>query len=286
MIALGKVTQSGPSRMLRGYWPFRVTMIAVLVMFAPLTGVRGLKSVWLKAPVAVTPGQSATLQCNYDLEGEELYTVKWYKGREEFFRYVPKEHPHTRIFPLPGVNVDLNASGPDRVVLRDVQMNLAGRYSCEVSADAPNFHTTVVSVSMQVVHMLQDDPTIILEKNRYSVGDVLRGNCTTPPSDPAANITWFINGNEIPASYISRRHTKENKFITEAGLEYEVNTFSSGKMEVICRADVFAIYSTQSEVFLDEERPRLASVVGGVCSGRLCGWKLLSMLLLIVYCSR
>uniref|UniRef100_T1I2J2 Ig-like domain-containing protein n=1 Tax=Rhodnius prolixus TaxID=13249 RepID=T1I2J2_RHOPR len=114
-------------------------------------GVRGLKSVWLKAPVAVTPGQSATLQCNYDLEGEELYTVKWYKGREEFFRYVPKEHPHTRIFPLPGVNVDLNASGPDRVVLRDVQMNLAGRYSCEVSADAPNFHTTVVSVSMQVV---------------------------------------------------------------------------------------------------------------------------------------
>lgn len=44
-----------------------------------------------------------------------------------------------------------NASGPDRVVLRDVQMNLAGRYSCEVSADAPNFHTTVVSVSMQVV---------------------------------------------------------------------------------------------------------------------------------------
>lgn len=45
--------------------------------------------------------------------------------------------------------------------------------------------------------MLQDDPTIILEKNRYSVGDVLRGNCTTPPSDPAANITWFINGNEV-----------------------------------------------------------------------------------------
>lgn len=72
------------------------------------TGVRGLKSVWLKAPVAVTPGQSATLQCNYDLEGEELYTVKWYKGREEFFRYVPKEHPHTRIFPLPGVNVDVS----------------------------------------------------------------------------------------------------------------------------------------------------------------------------------
>ena len=59
-------------------------------------------------PAAVSPGDTVTLQCSYDLEGDELYTVKWYKGRQEFFRYVPKELPHTRVFPLPGVNVDVS----------------------------------------------------------------------------------------------------------------------------------------------------------------------------------
>lgn len=72
------------------------------------TGVGGLRDVAVKVPVAVSPGDTVTLQCSYDLEGDPLYTVKWYKGRQEFFRYVPKELPHTRVFPLPGVNVDVS----------------------------------------------------------------------------------------------------------------------------------------------------------------------------------
>lgn len=73
-----------------------------------VTGVGGLRNVEIRAPLAVPPGSSATLTCHYDLEGDPLYTVKWYKGRQEFFRYVPKELPHTRVFPLPGVNVDVS----------------------------------------------------------------------------------------------------------------------------------------------------------------------------------
>jgi Immunoglobulin V-set domain. len=72
------------------------------------TGVGGLRNVVVDVPVAVKPGATVTLQCSYDLEGDELYTVKWYKGKHEFFRYVPKELPHTRVFPLPGVNVDVS----------------------------------------------------------------------------------------------------------------------------------------------------------------------------------
>ncbi|KAG8334327.1 hypothetical protein J6590_092867 [Homalodisca vitripennis] len=49
---------------------------------------------------------TASLLCLYDLEGDQLYTVKWYKGRQEFFRYVLKELPHTRVFALPGINID------------------------------------------------------------------------------------------------------------------------------------------------------------------------------------
>ncbi len=39
-------------------------------------------SVWLQ----VMMGERAVLQCLYDMEGEELYSVKWYKAGHEFFR--------------------------------------------------------------------------------------------------------------------------------------------------------------------------------------------------------
>ncbi|RZC34851.1 I-set domain containing protein, partial [Asbolus verrucosus] len=49
---------------------------------------------------------TVTLQCKYNLQGEPLYTVKWYKGGQEFFRYIPKELPSTQVFALPGITVD------------------------------------------------------------------------------------------------------------------------------------------------------------------------------------
>lgn len=74
-------------------------------------GVVGLRDVSVKIPPAVSPGDTVTLYCQYDLENEPLYTVKWYKGRQEFFRYIPKELPNTKVFPLadiPGFTVDVS----------------------------------------------------------------------------------------------------------------------------------------------------------------------------------
>ncbi|KAK7592720.1 hypothetical protein V9T40_007472 [Parthenolecanium corni] len=110
-----------------------------------------LKNVSIEVPVAVRVGQSVALECRYDLEGESLYMLKWYKGRSEFYRFVPKELPNTRVFPVPTVDVDVHLSGANRVVLRNVRQDLAGKYRCEVSADAPSFHTQVVASTMHVV---------------------------------------------------------------------------------------------------------------------------------------
>jgi len=41
-------------------------------------------------------------------------------------------------------------SGANQVVLRDVQLELSGKYRCEVSADAPSFHTEVVTTHLHV----------------------------------------------------------------------------------------------------------------------------------------
>ena len=43
--------------------------------------------------------------------------------------------------------------------------------------------------------------TVRVEKPRYALGDTVRGNCTAPPANPAANITWTVNG--LPVSLLS-----------------------------------------------------------------------------------
>lgn len=244
----------------------RIAVAAILALIVPLSGVGGLKNVWLHVPLAVAPGQSATLICHFDLEGEPLYTVKWYKGRQEFFRYVPKEHPHTTLFVEAGISVDIAASGPDRVVIRDVTEKHGGRYRCEVSADAPDFHTQVVSASMHVVHMPEGKPQLRLEKGRYSSGDVLRGNCTSPLSNPPSNITWVINGHKVNSSQVTRSRVG-SKYETLGLLEYEMPSLSAGKIKVICIADFFQVFKAQAEQIIDEERPQIASVLGGGGSG-------------------
>lgn len=59
-------------------------------------------------PIAVKKGDNANLICNYDMEGDTLYTVKYYKGRREFYRYTPKENPAIKVFPHPGIRIEVS----------------------------------------------------------------------------------------------------------------------------------------------------------------------------------
>lgn len=68
----------------------------------------GLRDVRITVPIAVKRGDNAQLICNYDLEGDTLYSVKWYKGSREFYRYLPKEKPAIKLFPVAGIVVDVS----------------------------------------------------------------------------------------------------------------------------------------------------------------------------------
>jgi hypothetical protein len=59
-------------------------------------------------PNAIQSGRNAIMSCDYELETDDLYSVKWYKGKREFFRYTPKEIPSIKIFKLPGIRVDVS----------------------------------------------------------------------------------------------------------------------------------------------------------------------------------
>ncbi len=39
------------------------------------------------------------------MEGDTLYSVKWYKDDLEFYRYVPNDNPKLQVFQQKGINV-------------------------------------------------------------------------------------------------------------------------------------------------------------------------------------
>ena len=52
-------------------------------------------------------GGSAQLGCDFDSEGEQVYSVKWYKGGQEIFRYIPSNTLQPiAVFLRPGVTID------------------------------------------------------------------------------------------------------------------------------------------------------------------------------------
>ncbi len=104
------------------------------------TGVRLLEDSVI--PPHALRGQKAVLRCNYDLEGDNLYSVKWYYNQMEFYRFIPSDNPKVTIFGHhDGVKVNPHLSTEREIVLDHVEFATSGTYRCEVSGDAPMFQT-------------------------------------------------------------------------------------------------------------------------------------------------
>ncbi|CAD6997323.1 unnamed protein product [Ceratitis capitata] len=103
-----------------------------------------------------------------------------------------------------------SASNESQLVLDSVSVFTTGKYSGKVSADASSFHTEISAGDLKVIEVPGKDPVITGIKPRFHIGDILytivRGNCTSLHSKPAANLTWAINGRETNPIHI--RHHK------------------------------------------------------------------------------
>jgi len=67
-----------------------------------------LRMTSLQIPQHVVLNETVHMQCNFNLDKEILYSVKWYKDGHEFYRYVPSDAPQVVTFPVPGVNVNVS----------------------------------------------------------------------------------------------------------------------------------------------------------------------------------
>ncbi|XP_037913348.1 uncharacterized protein LOC119652994 isoform X2 [Hermetia illucens] len=220
-----------------------------------------LKNVSVTVPTAVKKGDNALLICNYDLEGDPLYSVKWYKGRREFYRYTPKENPAMKTFAINGINVERSLSNQSHVILSSVQPMISGKFSCEVSADAPSFHTMVVSGELDVVELPTERPTLMGIHSRYRLGDTINGNCTSNYSKPAANLTWTIN--DIPVmprdikSYEPLKFENLESSVLEINFTVQHHQFIRGRLKLKCTARIHGIYEQDIEKYIEEDRPRI-----------------------------
>nr|CAD7264347.1 unnamed protein product [Timema shepardi] len=94
--------------------PVSVRLDLVAERYEKWQGVHASRpSVHLVLPPVVAVGSSATLLCLFDLEKDPLYSVKWYRGNFEFYRYVPKERPPGRAFSFPGLFVDVSTDNSE-----------------------------------------------------------------------------------------------------------------------------------------------------------------------------
>ena len=65
----------------------RVTSSTTLIIIYPFSGSDSIILRRIGVPTYAVKGKEAVLTCDFDLEGQALYSVKWYKNGQEFFRY-------------------------------------------------------------------------------------------------------------------------------------------------------------------------------------------------------
>lgn len=86
-----------------------ICYLCFLFLFPFFTERICLKNITLRASKWVIKyRKEVTLYCDYNLEGDKLLNVKWYRGNREFFRFVPKDHPQAKTFPILSTRVDVS----------------------------------------------------------------------------------------------------------------------------------------------------------------------------------
>lgn len=90
--------------------------------------------------------------------------------------------------------------------MKGVTRSQSGIYQCEVSADAPLFHTETSSATLLVAELPESEPVMKLiygekfgsNKRIVAIGDTFKTTCVSGPSNPAVNFTWIVNGVRQP----------------------------------------------------------------------------------------
>ncbi|XP_042228668.1 uncharacterized protein LOC121870779 [Homarus americanus] len=198
---------------------------------------RGLAMKWVRfsVPSWASRGEDAVLTCQFDLEGEKLYSVKWYKAGREFYRYVPGEWPRQQAFPHGGISVDMSHS-PQISVSRCPRVIIR--------------RTLVRSAAMHVVELPQGSPQVTGGEIEYRLGDMVNLTCIAPRSIPPATLIWYINDQEAPQDYLIKYQVhadQSGRFEARLGIQFRAERwhFINDRVTLRCAASIHRLYQKE-----------------------------------------
>ncbi|XP_055588242.1 uncharacterized protein LOC129740561 [Uranotaenia lowii] len=150
----------------------------------------------------------------------------------------------------------MTVSNATHVTLRNVGFNLSGNFTCEVTADAPSFYTGVATNVLTVVELPHSQPTLWTEHTKYDPGDILRANCSTPPSKPGATITFLLNSMTVGSEPTVLHPSHDNLHWASRDLNIQLlpSHYATGQLILRCLAEVGTIYSEVSQAPLESSR--------------------------------
>ncbi|XP_077558520.1 uncharacterized protein LOC144173997 [Haemaphysalis longicornis] len=214
-----------------------------------------LRIIEVSVPERPTRGSTVRLECRYDLQRDTLYSVKWYKDGNEFYRYMPMDIPPTQFFWVKGVSVDRAGSSGSSVVLVNVQRSASGTYRCEVSSEAPNFETVSKEKVMNVI-----EPPLKMDQPPIGVlGGSVRLDCPHDLGDiPMYSFQWFKDDTEFyrftprtrpPAQTFTVEGVTLNSFLSNYSSIYLENLrpSSAGKYRCEVSSDAPPFLKVQDE---------------------------------------
>ncbi|XP_052120854.1 uncharacterized protein LOC113218322 isoform X2 [Frankliniella occidentalis] len=253
-------------------------------------------------PSAVEAGSPATVKCEYDLENQKLYSVKFYRGSHEFYRYSAEDEPHTKVFPfpqgLPSSPVNLQRSNQTQVYLGEVSPSLAGNLSCEVTTD-DTFVTRLVYTNLVVAVKPEGPPHITTSKNSYDPGETLLATCVAQPSQPAAELSFYIGDRMVGQGVPEVRNTSTGLLETRLELRLRLadkhfnagtgRDRDGGEMVVLrCHAEVpnLAVHNAYTRLSRRTKHPVPERVTQPNAAAALAAMPASLMLLLVVLGAR
>ncbi|KAK4301729.1 hypothetical protein Pmani_026141 [Petrolisthes manimaculis] len=234
----------------------------------------GLRITRVNVPTPVVVNESVWLECDFVEEQENVYALKWYLGLDEFFRWTPAESPSVKTFPVKGnpLMVDTAASQRGRVRIHDVKLGATGVFRCEVSAEAPSFHTESAVATMTVLDLPDEKPRITGVRAAYQMHEDVRLNCSSPHSQPPATLAFYVNDEPADPAWVIEYTPLEDH---ETGLETAVlglrfplrpRLLQRGPAVVKCTAAIEDRYWESSVMSVHSDIPHQASIMEGRAS--------------------
>ncbi|XP_059481923.1 uncharacterized protein LOC132200462 isoform X2 [Neocloeon triangulifer] len=225
----------------------------------------GLRDVRVIVPTAVMSGHGAKLICVFDLQGESLYAIKWYRGQREIYRFMPRESPSQTSFPISGIEIDISKSDANNLKIKSIHADLSGNFTCEVTAD-DSFSSVSVTQAILVVEMPDRAPIITVEKKRSeNSGQIITANCTNIHSRPPGKLNLFINEEPVDETDLERFMVPDGKSQLEVASLTKIITEEqledmSFSLRLKCVSSVFT-FKRMTEVLLIEQRLRSESIL-------------------------